>query len=72
MVSSWETCEEFVIGNLSYRLPIHYCNDHEYLTSTNGDYVGHVELQCVTRLYSDAKFRICRSNDLIEFLGYNV
>jgi len=38
--------------------------------STDGEYAGHVELKCISRLYSDKIFRVYRSNDLTEFVDY--
>jgi len=37
VVNNWEVYKEFVIGDLSYRLPIYNSNDYEQLMSLDGD-----------------------------------
>lgn len=61
---------DFVIGDLSYRLAIYNYNDYEHLMSTDGEYAGHVELECISQLYPDHTFRVYRSNELNEFVDY--
>jgi len=70
VVNNWDAYKEFGIGDLSYRLPIYNSNDYEYLMSLDGEYAGHVELECISRLYSSHTFRVYRSNDLNEFEAY--
>ncbi|XP_060861897.1 uncharacterized protein LOC132938958 [Metopolophium dirhodum] len=40
------------------------------LMSLDGEYAGHVELECISRFYSNHTFRVYRSNDLNEFVDY--
>jgi len=70
VVNNWNVYKEFVIGDISYRLPIYNSNDYEQLMSLDGEYAGHVELECISQLYSNHTFRVYRSNDLNEFVDY--
>jgi hypothetical protein len=70
VVNNWDVYKEFVIGDLSYRPPIYNSNDYEQLMSLDGEYAGHVELKCISRLYSNHTFRVYRSNDFNEFVDY--
>lgn len=70
VVNNWDVYKEFVIGDLSYILPINNSNDYEQLMSLDGEYAGHVELECISRFYSNHTFRVYRSNDLNEFVDY--
>jgi hypothetical protein len=38
--------------------------------SRDGEYAGHVELECISRVYPNNTFCVYRSNDLTEFLDY--
>jgi hypothetical protein len=49
VINNREMYKEFVIGDLSYRLPIYYYVI-EHLMSTDGMYAGHVELECIIQI----------------------
>jgi hypothetical protein len=38
--------------------------------SIDGEYAGHVELECISRLYPSHTFRVYRSTDLSAFIDY--
>lgn len=58
-----ETYREFVVGHVPYRLSIRSSNDFRALNDGAG-MPGRVELERISRLYPDTKFRAYRSNDL--------
>ena len=50
--NEWEYYESFIVGDLSYRLPINNSTEYENLLSLDGEYAGHVELHCISQLFS--------------------
>jgi len=61
---------EVVTGGLSYGSPNRSFKNYEHLMTSDGEYVGHVLLECISRLSTDTTFRVYRSNDLTEFEDY--
>ena len=65
VINNWEIYKEFVIGDILYRLPIYNYNDYKHLMNSDGEYAGHVELECISWLYAhfmciDIMILLCR------------
>jgi len=45
VINYLDVYKEFVIGDISYKLPIYNYNEYEHLMSIDGEYAGHVKLE---------------------------
>lgn len=59
VVDNWPRYKDFIIGDHSYG-PLRSSNSYRNLMSRDGEYAGHVELHCVTEIYTDYTFRVHR------------
>lgn len=60
VVDNWCRYKDFIIGDRSYGLYINTSNDYRHLMSRDGEYAGHVELHCVSEIFSDYTFKVHR------------
>lgn len=60
VVDNWHRYKDFIIGDRSYGLHIHNASDYRSLMSRDGEYAGHVELHCVSELYTEYTFMVHR------------
>lgn len=62
-MARWMYVSTLVYGNqwCSYRLPIRDgdINNYEHLMSTDGEYAGHVKLECISWLNPDVLHFVC-------------
>lgn len=60
VVENWYRYKDFIIGDSSYGSYIRGASDYKRLMARDGEYAGHVELHCVSEIFTDYTFKVHR------------